>query len=222
MSSIQHHPGDETLMSYAAGSLPAALALVTGCHLQFCSECRQRVAEAEALGGAMVDDLAPRAMSTGRREAILEQLDMPSVEARKPARTTAWTSPPPSTGVPRLLHRFLGGSDLESLEWKTVVPGLQRVSLPCDEGNAFMLRIAAGKKMPVHSHQGNEMTLILQGGYSDALGKFNAGDVADLDGSTEHQPIADADQDCICLAALDEPLRFKGWIARAMQPFVRF
>lgn len=222
MSSIQHHPGDETLMSYAAGSLPAALALVTGCHLQFCSECRQRVAELEALGGGMVDDLAPRALSAGHREAMLQQLDMPSAAVPQRDSATAWTTPPPSSGVPRLLRRFLGDSDLEDLAWKTVVPGLQRLALPCEEGSAFMLRIAAGKKMPVHSHRGNELTLVLQGGYSDVLGQFNAGDLADLDGSTEHQPIADADQDCICLAALDEPLRFRGWIARAMQPFVRF
>lgn len=222
MSSIQHHPSDETLVSYAAGSLPAALALVTGCHLQFCSQCRQRVAEAETFGGGLVDDIAPRALSDGRREAMMQQLDMPAAgDSHAPARA-AWSATPPSSGIPRLLQRFVGSQDLEQLPWKTVVPGLKRMSLPCDEGSAFLLRISAGKKMPVHSHGGNEMTLILQGGYTDALGKFNAGDVADLDGSTEHQPIADSDEDCICLAALDEPLRFRGWIAKAMQPFVRF
>jgi putative transcriptional regulator len=36
-----------------------------------------------------------------------------------------------------------------------------------------------------------------------------------------HQPIAEAGVDCICLAATDAPLRFNGVLARIAQPFFR-
>ena len=57
MGHIEHHPNDETILSYAAGSLPAAMALVVGCHLQYCSACRERVAQADAVGGSLMSQL---------------------------------------------------------------------------------------------------------------------------------------------------------------------
>jgi putative transcriptional regulator len=37
----------------------------------------------------------------------------------------------------------------------------------------------------------------------------------------EHTPVALAGQDCICLAATDAPLRFRGLIPRLAQPLLR-
>ena len=82
------------------------------------------------------------------------------------------------------------------------------------------MRIAGGSRLPEHGHGGSEMTLILRGSYSDELGRFAAGDVADLDTDTEHQPVVDPGEDCICLVALEAPARFKGAFARLLQPFV--
>ena len=128
---------------------------------------------------------------------------------------------PVKGAMPSLLQKILKEQDFDALPWKkTIAPGLKQIVIDCDEGQARLLRITAGQKMPVHSHRGSELTLILSGGYSDTLGQFNAGDVADLDGSTEHQPLADDDMDCICLAGMDAPLLFKGWLAKLIQPLV--
>ena len=83
-----------------------------------------------------------------------------------------------------------------------------------------LLRIAKGRNVPEHGHNGQELTLILRGAYQDEIGHFKAGDVADLDEHIEHQPRVVSDEDCICLVALEAPTRFKGWVSRAMQPFV--
>jgi putative transcriptional regulator len=40
-------------------------------------------------------------------------------------------------------------------------------------------------------------------------------------GSDEHSPRALPDEDCICLAVLDAPLKFTGWKHRWMNPFLR-
>lgn len=217
MSKIVHHPNDETLYSYAAGSLPAAMALVVGCHLQGCQRCKQELARAESVGGELMASLEAKPLSPKRRESMLAMLD--EAESLVEPRSVA---PRVETGeIPPLLARLLPAERYDDLPWKTIVPGMKQLRLACEEGNAFLLRIAAGKKMPVHSHQGNELTLILRGGYSDSLGKFNAGDFADLDGSVEHQPIADEDEDCICLAGMDAPLVFRGIIARMLQPIFK-
>ncbi|WP_372878905.1 ChrR family anti-sigma-E factor [Spongiibacter marinus] len=222
MGHIEHHPNDETILSYAAGSLPAAMALVVGCHLQYCSACRERVAQADAVGGSLMSQLQEKPLSDGRRESMMALLDANPGGGESPA--VARESSPAAASrseLPRLLRNLVDQDDFDSLPWKSIVPGMKQVDLKCGEGDAKLLRIAAGKQMPVHTHRGHELTLILRGGYSDSLGKFNAGDFADLDGSVEHQPIADADQDCICLAGMDAPLEFRGWIAKLVQPFIK-
>jgi len=83
-----------------------------------------------------------------------------------------------------------------------------------------LLRIGAGRAMPEHGHGGEEITLVLKGAYRDHIGRFAAGDVADLDEEIEHKPVVEGDQDCICLVATERPTRFKTLAARLMQPFV--
>jgi putative transcriptional regulator len=65
------------------------------------------------------------------------------------------------------------------------------------------------------------MTLVLQGGFRDARGEYHPGDFTYRSGSERHSPRAFADEDCICLAVLDAPLRFTGWKHRWMNPFLR-
>ena len=46
--------------------------------------------------------------------------------------------------------------------------------------------------MPQHSHEGEEYTLVLRGGFTDGELHFLPGDVATADPTVDHQPIADA------------------------------
>lgn len=75
--------------------------------------------------------------------------------------------------------------------------------------------------MPDHGHKGREMTLVLQGAFSDADGRYGRGDVEIADDAVQHTPVAEAGQDCICLAATEAPLRFRSLIPRLVQPFFR-
>jgi putative transcriptional regulator len=118
---------------------------------------------------------------------------------------------------------LLGGQPLDSIKWKSKAPGLAIYDLPvspASRGKLFLMRIAAGKAMPEHGHGGEELTLILSGAYNDSLGRFAAGDIADLDQDFEHQPVVEADEACICLVATEAPTRFKSWPARLLQPLI--
>jgi putative transcriptional regulator len=36
-----------------------------------------------------------------------------------------------------------------------------------------------------------------------------------------HRPVVDSDEECICLAVLDAPLKLTGMIGRLVNPFLR-
>jgi putative transcriptional regulator len=74
--------------------------------------------------------------------------------------------------------------------------------------------------VPEHGHGGAELTLVLTGSYSDATGRYHRGDVADLDEDVEHQPVVDPDGPCICLIASETKAKFRGMLARLLQPII--
>ncbi len=216
---IQHHLQPETVVAYAAGTLPAAMALVVGCHIERCEQCRQALRSAEALGGHMLETVSAKPLSAAARDNVLALLDSepaPVPTRKSPSVKTVSNSGP--AFLPQRLQALLGIDSFDQVKWRKLAPGIQKFNLPLKEGRSFLLRIGAGLAMPVHSHKGSELTLLLQGGYRDELGSFHAGDVADLDSSVEHQPVAFEDEACICLAGMDEGLRFKGWIPTLLKP----
>jgi len=83
-------------------------------------------------------------------------------------------------------------------------------------GGVRLLSIPAGQRMPRHGHGGEELTLVLQGSFDDAIGHYAKGDVATADASIDHQPIAGAQELCLCLAVEDGPLRLTGWSGRLL------
>ena len=100
---------------------------------------------------------------------------------------------------------------MSRLRWRWVAPGLHRIrARGITGGDLMLLRVAPGCRLPLHSHQCNELTVVLDGAYSDMLGHFGPGDAADLDEDTLHQPVAATGVPCICVAATDAPLRFSG------------
>jgi putative transcriptional regulator len=89
--------------------------------------------------------------------------------------------------------------------------GLKRLKL--DVGSAMdveLYRIAAGSKIPRHSHGGNEYTMVLCGGFTDERGNYGPGDVCVNGPADTHQPVADDDEVCYALAVRDGGLRFTG------------
>ncbi|MFT4920452.1 MAG: putative transcriptional regulator, partial [Zhongshania aliphaticivorans] len=120
MSRIEHHPNQETLLSYAAGALPAGLALVVGCHLQYCPECRVSVNAGEVLGAGLMVALTPKALSARARTNILEQLDTNLSESKHAEKLCvpddkANSNASAPEAIPRLLHRFLQEDSFDAL-----------------------------------------------------------------------------------------------------------
>jgi putative transcriptional regulator len=213
----QHHLDDATLVGYCTGSLPQGLAVVAGAHLQLCAACRTQLRQAERIGGLLMHAQVPAAepMASGRL-AMLARLDEPA-----PASVTLDLGAPEDADLlPVSLHAHFG-QRYSQLPWRRLIPGVRMLRGKVQgRGSLVMFNIAPGTAMPVHSHGRSEITLVLKGAYRDALGHFGPGDIADLDETIEHQPVAWGDSHCICVAATDAPLRFSGLIPRLMQPFI--
>lgn len=89
----------------------------------------------------------------------------------------------------------------------------------CDTVRINLLYIAEGVKIPQHTHKGIESTLILHGGFSDEEGHYEAGDYLVKDASDKHSPFTKADEDCLCLTVLTEPMVFTQGVARIFNLF---
>lgn len=213
---INHHLDPATVMAFAAGTLNEAHTLVAASHISVCAECRRSVAAAETVGGEIMSGLEAAEVSDDCRDRTFEKLDRATLH-RFPRQ------PAPQRGVPKPLAVMLGDKPLAELAWKRRAPGVDIVDLPLarkESGKLFLMRIAPGRSMPEHGHGGEEMTLVLEGAYSDKLGRFAAGDIADLGDDVEHQPVVDQDRACICLVATEAPTRFRSWPARILQPLI--
>ena len=213
---IIHHADDATLMSYAAGTLPEALGAVVASHVAMCPRCRADVAGMERLGAVMLSALPPVPVGPApARPAEAKGPDCDEGDHVLAAIERAGDIPAP-------LSRIVG-SDLSSIQWKRLGLGVWHLPLALSEGakgDLRLIKVAPGQAMPEHGHGGSELSLILAGSYTDAIGRFGAGDLADLDEDVEHKPMADRDTGCICLIASEEKARFKGLFARIVQPFV--
>jgi putative transcriptional regulator len=202
--SLQHHPDISTLMSYAAGSLGEALSAVVIAHIVRCPACRADMRRLETLGATLLGEAGSAPVG-----------EPPDVSA-----TIRESAPRIGDRIPDPLGIVLAGG-LSTFRWRWLGPGVHHHRLPLSVGAAGdlrLLKIAPGRQMPAHGHGGAELTLVLEGAYHDETGRFGPGDVEDVDGATEHQPVADATTGCICLIASERAARFKGLLGRLVQP----
>ena len=220
MTEPRHHISDETLTAYAAGSLDRALSVVVASHLTLCPTCRARQERIEEVGGVLLDDLEPVDVAPEGLELILAQLDDEDVaKTEEPSVLEARSD---ATEVPGPLRELLPDT-LDEIQWRSFAPGIKQYRIEGFDdrsGTLCLLKIAPGKTIPPHTHQGAELTLILRGSFSDELGRFQRGDIADLDSEVTHQPISDTAEPCVCLIATEGPLRFKGLLPRLLQPIL--
>ena len=210
---VKHCANDALLMGYAAGVLPEAFDLVIASHLALSDESRARLESFEAVGGTVMDEVAPVEMGAGALDAVFNMIE---------AGPKTLDPEPRLEGVfPTPLQEYIGG-DVDAVKWKSIGMGVKQFIIPTSEdATVRLLYIPAGSAVPDHGHQGTELTLVLQGAFSDHVDRFARGDLEIATEDLEHTPVAEEGEACICLAATDAPLKFKSLIPRIAQPFLK-
>lgn len=205
---MSHHPNEHRLTEYSAGSLAAGPALCIATHLERCSHCARRVEDLNLLGAALLDHSEESQCSADLFDKVMNGVSaQPKIEhSAKPA-------------LSRLIPK-----DLKSVAWKKLAGGVSTFDLPISEHGFIvkLMRVTAGRGVFEHTHDDSEFTVLLQGGYSDELGSYVAGDFIECDGTHTHKPVAHRDQDCIMLTAVSGNLKFTGSLTRMLNPFFSF
>jgi putative transcriptional regulator len=210
------------LAEYVLGGLSTPARVLVESHLELSPDAQIWLDDVQSVGSALAskagkssapatphvfDQIEPVAFSDpdGALQAVMDVIEGESRTSR----------------VPAALEAYLGMS-LAEVPWKKVMPGLAEYRLPDQDGaEVSLLRIDGGRAVPVHTHHGSEITLVLQGGFSDGNGHYAAGDIAYADDDVNHKPVADPDEVCICFAVVDAPVELTGPFGRLMNTFRR-
>ncbi|MBL8584616.1 MAG: cupin domain-containing protein [Rhizobiaceae bacterium] len=212
---IKHHPSDETLLRYASGTLEAGPRVVVAIHVGDCTACAARVADFEALGGAFLDDLPAEKLGDGAFDALMSRIDADAASRAIPAQPRRLSRAEVGIRLPEALD------DCEVGPWRWIGPGVRRsrVTLADDpKANVMLLKVAAGRRLPEHTHSGFEYTQVLKGSFRDARGHYEPGDMDEADSEVDHQPVVDETGECICIAAVEGGIRLRGFFGRMFQP----
>ena len=207
-----HHPDHAVLMDFATGALASGARMVVTSHLCACPACRLDVEAMEAVGGDLLERLEPTALRDDALALALARIERPAMPEPGPEPAQAdWIAVP--TPVLRAAAK--------SRRW--AAPGVWTAPIErrAGGGRSYLLRVAAGMRMPLHTHQGAEMVVVLKGAFIDGDRTYGPGDFACSDATVEHQPRITADGECVCLVAAQGPLQPRDWVGRLFQPFAR-
>ncbi len=213
---ISHHPDPSWFVSYAADALNTSYHAVLKAHLGVCVSCRETLRSADAIGALFMFE----------QTAEPEPVDVPTaVASPMPNLTTAtlrdieWMQDD-APNLDHVLSEYVG-DHLDSLRWMRAGKGLRVCRLRAAANDRmWLLRAEPGTVLPKHSHTSSELTLVLKGAYESQGSLFRIGDIEDADDTVEHQPLVADGEECICLAALEDKLRFSGFLPKLVQPLI--
>ncbi len=215
---MKQHPDLSTLMSYSSGTLSLAFSTLVTSHIETCDHCKEIVQIGNELGASMMENDIGNKDKTEDFNEFLNKLNNKSNKSEIKEIDFDHNSE-----VPASLQRYIG-TDLDEIQWSFFAPGIQKSQVKIsDKSNCHLtfLKIKPNKKIPEHGHKGGELTLVLKGAFEDENGTYAAGDIADHDKSTHHEPVVSSKEDCICVIATDGPMVFKSMIANMYQSIVR-
>lgn len=219
---INHHPKFELVQAYVNGELPASIAAGVNIHLGFCSKCQQQVSQLteqvaelsfeqssfdEDTSANNTDDVMLD--SIFNLEEIMEQPQVTAATVKSDVKRAQFKGN--NYELPNVLKNMeLGGT--------TNLGKLSRSRVLLDEGeiHTSLLHIEPGGSVPEHTHNGFELTVLLDGSFRDESGEYVKGDFIMLDGSHQHHPVS---QDgCLCYTVANDSLHFTQGLNKLLNP----
>lgn len=240
---IKFHPSARQLSDFVEGTLSPAVSLMVSAHCDMCEKCQRLVEiETESLAAEMVSSVSAKmdnnidtsfqfgdmlsqitALPSGKQSDLGSYCEVEYQEPFKKdnsRRLQAGVSTIELDGrtftLPRTLHRYIDKTG----NWSSLVGKLWQA--PVDLGNqgvANFIFMGSGGSVPEHTHRGTEYTLVIDGEFSDGLGRYDTGDFIFMDGEKTHTPRAEGNEGCLVFSIVDQPLHFTSGLARLLNPF---
>lgn len=219
--SASHQPSEELVDDFFRGNLSAGLSVAVSAHLEMRGDYAAASRKAESSIG---DDwgagsASPQAIDIG--SAIKEITSQPQASvhdiSEKMNRPTEMHMLERSIKLPKVLAKVAS----KGLVWKNLAAGISSALLKLDDQTQCeFLYIKPGAKVPLHRHQGNEFTLVLDGSFHDSAGEYHPADFLVRNGDHQHQPASE--EGCLCFSVLDSPLKFTSGLARLFNPLNKY
>jgi putative transcriptional regulator len=223
---VKYHPSLSLLEQYTEGTLAAEVALIVAAHLDFCPHCQQLRHDIEADIGCQLEQQPSSGAETDDWQQMLQHIlseqdsanMIPATEKVVETFAAHVEQGQHRIEIPRSLQR-LAASRKKWLQ----LGGIATAKLPSGEDNHLsLLLIESNTEVPLHTHKGLEITLVLAGEMVDEMGKYAAGDLIINTPDHTHTPKNVSDVPCLCLSVLTAPLEFKQGLTRLLNPLQRF
>lgn len=218
----KYHPETRFIADYAAGSLPSSQALCVAAHLHYCETCRRRIQHITDLGSILFEDLPPLQPSLDF-SSLMARIDTSHEnEADLAVSASASQNRKTDTELPASLEKLTKGN-LEGLPWHAIGKYFRYSELEVGdpERETSLFNIKAGGNVPRHSHRGDEITVVLQGSFSDQDDNYHTGDFIVRTAGETHKPVAAQHEDCLCLSTLNSPIQMTNWFYRLLFPLFK-
>lgn len=238
---IKHHPKFELIQSYANGDLPASLSIGITIHAEMCHICQQKIAQlteqiAECSFELERDDISdiPLQSTTLESSSYSEQdgkdffdsfdsfdsiinkiTDSTQIDQVVEAVDRVVTFKGKSYTLPSALNKVTLGKSAN-------IGKLSRARLQLNENeiHSNLLHFNPGGGVPEHTHKGFELTVLLDGSFSDHKGDYHKGDFIMLDGTFTHNPMSE--QGCLCYTVANDALYFTQGVNKLLNPIGSF
>ncbi|MEL0631472.1 ChrR family anti-sigma-E factor [Pseudoalteromonas carrageenovora] len=219
---IKHHPSETLLTQYCSASLSASLSLAVSIHVDMCPVCQAKVAKIEASNAEQVfndsiEQSQPLEMTSDdisdeQESSLFDFITADnSIDEVYEVQPVAIKVNNHDYQLPRALTRISHGKF-------TQVGKLARSRVALEDGplRSSLLHIDAGGEIPEHTHTGFEITLLLDGEFSDEEGSYVPGDFIFQDGSHQHTPLTK--DGCLCFTVVSSALHFNKGFSKLLNP----
>lgn len=219
---IKHHPNCQLLNAYVKGELSASLSIGVAIHLQFCEKCQEQVnALTKQQAEISFKNVPPQSteqidFNELALESMLDEITADEQFELEPEFEQKQVS---FNKQEYLLPRALNSLNLGRFSQLGKITR-SRVKIGEDKIHASLLHIEAGGKIPEHTHKGYELTVLIDGSFSDEKGQYNKGDFILLDNKDTHNPVSE--HGCLCYTVADDRLHFTQGVNRLLNPIGQF
>lgn len=216
------HPSDNELLEFSAGKLDWALAVCVSAHLQMCPHCKHKTAQFNAIGGSLLSKAPAVEVEASCFASLMTRIksEVAPVESADTSTSGEHSAKAQVANLPPVVQKLLPKN--KALRWSFASPSLRiaRLETGQDKYEVCFHKIMRGGKVVEHDHRGREVTLVLEGSFSDEHGQYLPGDYIVKEPGEIHRPMAALDQDCLCLSVAEAPVKVTGLLGSVINPFL--
>tara|TARA_X000000368_G_scaffold390544_1_gene353852 strand:+ start:69 stop:698 length:630 start_codon:yes stop_codon:yes gene_type:complete len=194
---------NELIFGYSSGNLGEAKSLFTSTYLYLNSIAKKKALIFDNMLAENLNELKEV------KPKKLKYTDCITAANSKKNNTNPSISP---------LSRLVG--NLNNIDWKSVYKGFKEFNIPVNDTDSVkLIKMDPGTSVPLHSHNGKEYILVLEGSFCDEYGEYKKGDMQINDQQIKHNPTACDTNGCVCLSITENDVVFFGKFGSALNLF---